>query len=71
MDGLDRSPDGQKSGAEQPLATLLARALQRARGSLLWERLWPALASLATALGLFLAFSWAGPLAGVAAARPR
>jgi len=39
---------------------MLARALQRARSSLLWERLWPALALLATALGLFLAFSWAG-----------
>ena len=39
---------------------MLARALKRARGSLLWERLWPALATLATALGLFLAFSWAG-----------
>jgi len=38
----------------------LARALKRARGSLLWERLWPALATLATALGLFLALSWAG-----------
>ncbi len=39
---------------------LLARALSRARGSLFWERLWPALALLVTALGLFLAFSWAG-----------
>lgn len=39
---------------------MLARAMQRARGSLLWERLWPALALLATALGLFLALSWAG-----------
>ena len=39
---------------------LLRRALRRARGSLLWERLWPALAALATAVGLFLAFSWAG-----------
>jgi uncharacterized protein (TIGR02302 family) len=38
----------------------LERALKRARGSLLWERLWPALATLATALGLFLALSWAG-----------
>jgi uncharacterized protein (TIGR02302 family) len=38
----------------------LARALERARGSLLWERLWPALASVATAVGLFVAFSWAG-----------
>jgi len=39
---------------------LLARALARARGSILWERLWPALAALATVTGLFLAFSWAG-----------
>ena len=34
--------------------------MRRARGSLLWERLWPALAALLTAFGLFLAFSWAG-----------
>src|SRR5947208_1665051 len=39
---------------------LLSRALQRARGSLLWERLWPAFATMATVLGLFLALSWAG-----------
>jgi uncharacterized protein (TIGR02302 family) len=39
---------------------VLARAVQRARSSLLWEQLWPVLAFLATALGLFLAFSWAG-----------
>ena len=45
---------------EQPIRLLLARALKRARGSLLWERLWPALAALLTAVGLFLAFSWAG-----------
>lgn len=43
-----------------PARLMLARAVQRARGSLLWERLWPALATLATALGLFLALSWAG-----------
>lgn len=56
MDNLnDHSPD-----RDTPIRALLARALQRARGSLLWERLWPALATLATALGLFLAFSWAG-----------
>ncbi|MBV9556650.1 MAG: DUF4175 family protein, partial [Pseudolabrys sp.] len=57
-------PDDLKSGPasdrEQPVASMLARALRRARGSILWERLWPAVASLATALGLFLAFSWAG-----------
>jgi len=44
----------------QPTRLLLAHALRRARGSLLWERLWPALASVAVVLGLFLAFSWAG-----------
>ena len=40
--------------------TLLARALGRARWSILWERLWPALAAVATAVGLFLAVSWFG-----------
>jgi uncharacterized protein (TIGR02302 family) len=56
LDGLDEQPKQQG----HPTRALLARALKRARGSLLWERLWPALATLATALGLFLAFSWAG-----------
>ncbi len=56
MDGLDEQPDGR----ELSTRILLARALKRARGSLLWERLWPALATLATALGLFLALSWSG-----------
>jgi uncharacterized protein (TIGR02302 family) len=45
---------------DPPIRVLLARALKRARGSLLWERLWPALAAILTAVGLFLAFSWAG-----------
>ena len=39
---------------------MLARALGRARWSIFWERLWPALASIATAVGLFLAISWIG-----------
>lgn len=56
MDGLDEQPKRQVN----PTRLLLVRALKRARGSLLWERLWPALATLATAFGLFLAFSWAG-----------
>jgi len=56
LDSLDeKSPD-----EALPVGTLLKRALTRARGSILWERLWPALASLGTAVGLFLAFSWAG-----------
>jgi len=45
---------------EQVGDTLLARALRRAWWSILWERLWPALASLAVAVGIFLAVSWAG-----------
>jgi len=52
--------NGQPADQEQPTRLLLKRALARARGSLLWERLWPALAALATVVGLFLAFSWAG-----------
>jgi uncharacterized protein (TIGR02302 family) len=55
LDEFDEKPHDQ-----QPTRLLLARALRRARGSLLWERLWPALASVAIVLGLFLAFSWAG-----------
>ncbi len=39
---------------------MLDRALSRARWSILWERLWPALASIATAAGLFLVLSWLG-----------
>ena len=39
---------------------LLEATLQRARWTIFWERLWPALASLATAVGLFLALSWLG-----------
>src|ERR1044072_9236022 len=39
---------------------MLTQALKRARGSILWERLWPVLVTLATAIGLFLAFSLAG-----------
>ncbi len=43
-----------------PTQSLLAAALRRARWSILWERLWPALATVATAVGLFLALSWLG-----------
>jgi len=52
--------DSDRLSHPQGIRTLLARAINRARGSLFWERLWPALAALLTALGLFLAFSWAG-----------
>jgi uncharacterized protein (TIGR02302 family) len=39
---------------------LLEATLKRARWTIFWERLWPALTSLATAIGLFLALSWLG-----------
>jgi uncharacterized protein (TIGR02302 family) len=39
---------------------LLATALERARWTILWERVWPPLATLATVIGLFLALSWLG-----------
>jgi uncharacterized protein (TIGR02302 family) len=39
---------------------MLARGLRRARLAIFWERLWPVLATIATAAGLFLALSWFG-----------
>ncbi len=41
-------------------AAVLSRALTRAWWAVLWERLWPPLATLATAVGAFLIASWAG-----------
>ncbi len=38
----------------------LTSALRRARWTIFWERLWPALATLATVIGLFLTVSWLG-----------
>ena len=49
MEGLEQQP----KDPAQPMRLKLARALQRARGSLFWERLWPALAYIAVAAGLF------------------
>jgi uncharacterized protein (TIGR02302 family) len=54
------SQDEQPQGYGLPVGSMLKRALKRARGSILWERLWPVLVTLAIAVGLFLAFSWAG-----------
>ena len=39
---------------------LLRVAIARARRALLWENLWPLLAAIAVAVGMFLAASWAG-----------
>jgi uncharacterized protein (TIGR02302 family) len=51
---------GKAGRAAARIDVLLARATQRARWSIFWERLWPALASLLTAFGFFLAASWLG-----------
>ncbi|MGN6748454.1 MAG: TIGR02302 family protein [Xanthobacteraceae bacterium] len=42
------------------LPSRLAVAARRARYAILWERVWPPLAALVTAAGLFLALSWLG-----------
>jgi uncharacterized protein (TIGR02302 family) len=50
-----------QSGAHPPAGNeVLSRALVRARWAIFWERLWPAIASLATVIGMFLAVSWLG-----------
>jgi uncharacterized protein (TIGR02302 family) len=48
------------SPADSDPRSLLGHALTRARWALFWERLWPVLAAVATAVGLFLAVSWLG-----------
>jgi uncharacterized protein (TIGR02302 family) len=57
-------PVPESEAARQQAALDAAAALQRALGrawwAILWERLWPALASIATVAGLFLAVSWLG-----------
>ena len=58
-DSVPETPDQQQQPVDQQAAEgKLAQALRRARWTILWERLWPAVASLATAVGLFLALSW-------------
>jgi len=59
MNTSSSSPTPALRGAEQAAGSLAA-ALRHARWSLFWERLWPALARLATAIGLFLTLSWLG-----------
>ncbi len=55
----DPVPPARRPDPRAATATL-ERALIRAKWAILWERLWPALASVATAIGLFLAVSWLG-----------
>src|SRR5688572_14814017 len=62
MDLTESSSAGARIEAHpvQGRVDMLDRALVRARWSIFWERLWPALASIATAAGLFVAVSWFG-----------
>src|SRR6266446_631300 len=57
---IDAAAPHQLSPQERAGDDLLAPALRRARWTIFWERLWPALASIATVIGLFLALSWLG-----------
>ena len=56
----DFEADSRQPAGAEVADSLLARALRRAWWTILWERLWPALASLAVAIGIFLSVSWAG-----------
>jgi uncharacterized protein DUF4175 len=59
----DRSADAaatQTAAPERAGHDVLTRALGRARWTIFWERLWPAVATIATVVGLFLALSWLG-----------
>ena len=49
-----------RNDAEPAARLRLAAAAWRACWAIFWERLWPTLAALATAIGLFLALSWLG-----------
>src|SRR5579862_4939353 len=66
----DPAPERPGAAAAAPQ---LAATLKHARWAIFWERLWPALAGLAAAIGLFLALAWLGvflwlpPLARAAA----
>jgi uncharacterized protein (TIGR02302 family) len=51
---------GRRLRPGEEVATAFGRALALARWSIFWERLWPALASIATVVGLFIAVSWLG-----------
>ena len=57
---LSPNPAAENRAAEPAPRTLLAAAVRRARWAIFWERLWPALATLATAVGLFLACPGSG-----------
>src|SRR5262245_23789963 len=58
---VEQTAGHRHGAADEALAGApLTGALTRARWSIFWERLWPAVAAIATAIGLFLAVSWLG-----------
>jgi len=58
---VEQTAGHRHGAADEALAGApLTAALTRARWSIFWERLWPALAAIATVIGLFLAVSWLG-----------
>jgi uncharacterized protein (TIGR02302 family) len=59
-DTTSTHPAGPERRTDNGARTQLDAAVRRARWTILWERLWPALATLATALGIFLTVSWLG-----------
>jgi len=57
---LSAPPPVANRPADPAARAVLETALRRARWTIFWERLWPALAALATAIGIFLSLSWLG-----------
>lgn len=61
MSGAPEKQDhGQPAGIVREALAALSLALARTRRALLWESVWPVLAAILSALGIFLAVSWAG-----------
>lgn len=56
----DKQDHEHPAGLVRDALDALSLALSRARRALLWERVWPLLAAVLSALGIFLAVSWAG-----------
>ncbi len=55
-----QTSEHQAASGERRTQAVLAQALNRARWSLVWERVWPPFAAILTVAGLFLALSWLG-----------
>jgi uncharacterized protein (TIGR02302 family) len=54
------TPASEAQPPDTAAAAQLAASVKRARWTIFWERLWPALATLVTAVGVFLALAWLG-----------